>query len=148
VDQQVELLAAPDVPVDAVLDLAAALDAIGCPATARALPRHRGGAELSWMLVVAVPAASFFRAFAEQLGKDSAGGLAGMLKPLFHRRDGSTDNRSVLVESTNSDTRIVIEATTPAAAVDRMVRNAGDWSGGPWRYHQETGEWRVVPGYD
>jgi hypothetical protein len=135
-----EVLLAADAGADEEGIVAEELGSAEVALTIRRVVPTRGGSELQWIVLLALP----LQAMLGEIGKDlyrSIKRLAGRL--LVRQRAAGGAARPVVVNDPDRDLTFVVEPDLPLAALELLVgRDRGSLPSGPLRYDRDSGEWR------
>lgn len=116
VQMMVELLATAELSLADVTDIEDAFRVLDLHPVTRMMPTRRGP-EMALLVVAALPAQAFLKALMDQVGSDAYQALRGLAERVLKRaprRDGSP--RSLVLESTETGARIVLESDLPPDA--------------------------------
>src|SRR5690349_3940016 len=107
----VDILAAPSLGAADLAEIEAELRQWGLGTRTSRMPARRG-AEITWRVVLAIPAEAVAKAMLEKLGVDLYQGLSGLVQRLFrkHRR---SEPGTVMIESANTGAQFALEADLP-----------------------------------
>lgn len=140
----VELLFGQEVPPERTEEIASIFLAAGVAVRARHSLAHRGGAELTWIVLAALP----LQAFLTELGSQVLDDLYKAIKERFARR--GKDSRAaepvpLVVQDMASGLRIIVEADLPAAAYEQLATlDLSTFHNGPLHYDWHRSAWRSV----
>ncbi len=122
---QVEILATSAVTPDDLADLASEVRNWGVEPLVRRMPARRGAAELSWLVLLTIPAEVIAKTMLERFAADAYTGLRRLVERLVrgarrHNGVGSEPPDKVLVESGNTGAQFTLEADLPIEAYHQM----------------------------
>lgn len=140
-----ELLLDPEVSDDSQHSLVDLLSGLGFLVECRRKRSHRSPDGLTWLVLAALPLQAFLSGLGEQVADDLYAKLEKLVRRRPAERDSSSaDNQVPLVlQDSETDLRIVLEADLPAEAYRQLVGlDLNAYRVGPLHYDRSRGEWR------
>jgi hypothetical protein len=114
------------------------------PYTRRMPPRR--GAELSWLLMMAIPAEILAKAVLEKVGADVYEGLRGLVQRVLRRHSRDASAAGVIIESASSGAQFALEADLPIEAYRLLFDDIANGSpaDGLRTFDREHQRWRAA----
>jgi hypothetical protein len=139
-----EVLVAASVPTDTEQALAQAFRAVGVSARTRVLPTRRGGEQLQWLVLAALPLQAFLGSLGSEVAKATYESLQRLVAVVAGGRPEAARPDQVLVlEDPTSRLQIVLEADLPTDAYRQLVGlDVSTIRQGPLHYDRQRSEWR------
>jgi hypothetical protein len=140
---EVEIVASPSLTTAELAEVEGDLRGWGIPIRTSRMPARRG-AELTWLLLMAIPAEVVAKAMLEKLGADVYQNLRGLVQRVFRQHDRSARG-GVLVESANTGAQFALEPDLPVEAYHQLFDEiAGRPQGNGVRtFDRENQRWRL-----
>lgn len=144
---EVDVLASEALRPDELDGLAAELTAWGLAPRMLRMPRRRGAAELSWLLMLSIPAEIMAKVLLERLGAELYDGLRTLVERLVRGRHGGTAAapRIVVVESADTGAQFMLRSDLPIDAYHQLVEEIASDTAGPgrWAFDERLNRWHL-----
>jgi hypothetical protein len=139
-----EILVAASVSSDKEQALVQAFRDVGVSARTRVLPARRGGEQLQWLVLAALPLQAFLGALGSEVAKGTYEGLKRLVAVVIGGRLEQPGSSQVLVlEDSPSRLQIVLEADLPTDAYRQLVElDLSAIRQGPLHYDRQRSRWR------
>jgi len=99
------------------------------------------GTELPWIVLIGLPLKGFLTAFGEEAGRDAWAALKSLVTKIRDARN--SDNGSIVVQSRESPTTLVISKELPDAGYVALFNLDSEASEGAYLlWDEERGEWK------
>jgi hypothetical protein len=114
---EVEILASPALTPAQLSEIESELRGWGLDTRTSRMPPRRG-AELTWLLLMAIPAEAVAKAMLEKLGADVYQNLRGLVQRVLRHRPA---RGGVMVESANTGAQFALEPDLPVEAYQQLL---------------------------
>jgi hypothetical protein len=145
--QEVEIIASAALSSADISEIESEVRGWGLDPYTRRMPPRRG-AELSWLLMMAIPAEILAKAVLEKVGADAYEGLRGLVQRVLrrHGRDASAAPGGVVIESASSGAQFALEADLPIEAYRQLFDDIANGSpaDGLRMFDREHQRWRAA----
>lgn len=137
-----ELIFDHEISAELADDLETAFRDLGFDTSARRRLPHRGPAELTWLMLAALPLQSFLSGLGSELAKELYAKVKRLRLP-GRKTEGAQHLVPLVLQDTNSELRIILEADLPAEAIRELVSlDLSGYRAGPLHYDQHRKKWR------
>jgi hypothetical protein len=138
-----ELLLAAGVSAEQEQELVKAFHAIGVTARTRTIPTRRGGEQLPWLVLAALPLQAFLSGLGSKLAEGTYEGLKRLVARLPRHQSAAQSTQVLVLEDPDSRLQIVLEPDLPTDAYRQLVTlDLSAIQQGQLRYDRNRAMWR------
>jgi hypothetical protein len=142
---EVEIIASAALSAADISEIESEVRGWGLDPYTRRMPPRRG-TELSWLLMMAIPAEILAKAVLEKVGADVYEGLRGLVQRVLRRHSRDASAAGVIIESASSGAQFALEADLPIEAYRLLFDDIANGSpaDGLRTFDREHQRWRAA----
>jgi hypothetical protein len=144
VSEPADVLIAEPIAADEAAEIAAAFGSVGLTADLRIVSTKRSLADLTWLVLAAIPLQPFFNRLAEDLADDAHQRLKTFVTRVLRRPAAANQPKPVLIlQDTITGVQVVLEPDLPADSYRQLLSfDLATVRRGPLHYDAHRRRWR------